>query len=496
MFDQIGEAFAVDVVNIIIAVLILVIGWIVALIIAAGVRGAIRRTRLSERLGKVSEDEEGTKTIDLERWLSKAVFYVVMLFVLIAFFQYLDLTIVAEPFNELLTQVFYYLPMVFGALVLLFVAWVIATILRVIILRVLVTAKVDERLGDRAGIEEEKRLPLSQVISKAAYWIVFLLFLPAILTALQLEGLLLPVQNMTDTVLSYLPQVLAAVLIAVAGWFLARILYRIVSGLLAAAGTDGLSERLGVSEVMGEQKLSNLFGWLVYALVIIVTVIAALNALALEAITQPASNMLNMILEALPVVFAAVLILVIAYVVARVVKGLLSNVLKAAGFNAILSRLGIAKEGEEGRWTPSEAAGYIALVVIMLFAVIEAAGVLGFTLLAQLVSQLLTFISHVVLGLIIFGIGLYLANLAYRVISAGETSQASFLAKVARYAILIFAGAIALQRMGLADEIILLAFGILFGTLAITVILAFGVGGKEIAARELDEWIKHYKSKQ
>ncbi len=496
MLNQIGEALAFDLVNIIVAVLILVIGWIVALIIAAGVRGTIKRTKLSERLSKWSQDEEGAKVIDLERWISKAVFYVVMLFVLIAFFQYLDLTIVAEPFSELLTQVFYYLPMIFGALVLLFLAWVLATILRVIVFRMLVAIKADERLGDQAGIKEEKRLPLSKVISKAAFWIVFLLFLPAILTALQLEGLLLPVQQMTDRVLTYLPHVLAAGLIAVVGWFLARILYRIVSGLLAAAGTDSLSERLGIAQVMGEQKLSNLFGWLVYALVIIVTIISALNALALEAVTQPASNMLNMILEALPAVFAALLILIIAYVVARVVKGLLSNVLKAAGFNAILAHFGIAKEGEEGRWTPSEAAGYIALVVIMLFAVIEAAGTLGFTLLAQLVSQLLTFISHVVLGLIIFGIGLYLANLAYRVISAGETSQANLLGKIARYAILIFAGAIALQRMGLADEIILLAFGILFGTLALTVIIAFGVGGKEIAARELDEWINYYKSKE
>ena len=489
-------AFAVDIVNIIIAVLILVIGWIVALIIAAGVRGAIKRTRLSDRLSKLSEDEEGTKSIDLEKWISKAVFYVVMFFVLIAFFQYLDLTIVAEPFSELLGQVFYYLPMVFGALVLLFVAWILATVLRVLILKALVSAKLDERLGEEAGIEEEKRMPLSQMISKAVYWLVFLLFLPAILTALQLEGLLQPVQHMLDRVLTYLPHVLAAGLIAVVGWFLARILYRIVSGLLSTVGVDRFSERLGVSQVMGEQKLSNLFGWLVYALVIIVTIIAALNALALDAITQPASNMLNMILEALPAIFAALLILIIAYVVGRVVKGLLSNVLRAAGFDNILARLGIVQEGREGKWTPSEIAGYIALVVIILFAVIEAAGVLGFALLAQLVSELLTFISHVVLGLIIFGIGLYLANLAYRVISAAGTAQSDLLGKAAKYAILIFAGAIALQRMGLADEIILLAFGILFGTLAVTVIIAFGIGGKDIAARELDEWIKYYKSKE
>ncbi len=496
MVDPISEMLALNVFNIIVAVIILIVGWIVALILGSVTRGALRRLKLGERLSRWSGEEKPTGADDVERWISKIVYYLALFFALIAFFQYLNLTLIADPLQRFLNQIFQYLPTLFGAVVLLLVAWLLASALRIIVLRALTAAQIDQRLGEQAGIEEEKRVPLSQTISKVAYWLVFLLFLPAILTALRLEGLLQPVQSMTDRALTFLPHILASALILVVGWFLARILQRISTGLLVAAGADRLSERIGLSQAMGNQQVSSLLGLLIYALVLIVTIIAALNALALEAITQPASNMLNMILEALPAIFAAVLVLIIAYAVGRVVKGLLTNLLHAAGFDAILARLGISSESVEGKWTPAETAGYIALVIIMLFATIEAAGLLGFMLLADLVAQLLVFISHVALGLIIFAIGLYLANLAHKAISVSDSPQASLLAKLARYSILVLAGAMALQRMGLANEIIIIAFGLLLGTVAVAAILAFGLGGRDIAARELDEWLKHYKSKK
>lgn len=495
MFDQISPEVVAEFINIVTAVVILIVGWIVALLVGSVVRGAIQKTGLSGQLAKLSEDEEGVKIIDLERWISKFSFYVVFLFVLIAFFQYLDLAVVAEPFSAFLTQIFNYLPMLFGALVLLLIAWIVATILRVVLLRLLIAIKIDERAGEQVDVEEEKRVSLSQYISKAAYWLVLLLFLPAILTALQLEGLLQPVQGMIAVVLTYLPQIAAAGLILFAGWFIGRILQKVTVNLLSSLGLDNLSERIGLAKVMGEQRLSKLFGLVVYALVLIVAIIAGLNALTLEAVTQPASNMLNMILAALPAILAASLVLIIAYAVGKIVKGLLVNLLDAAGFNNILAAVGISKEPIEGRWTPSEAAGYIAFVVIMLFAAIEAAGLLGFGLLANLVSQLLVFISHILLGLVILGIALYLGNLAHNAIKVTNTVQADLLAKVAKYSIVILGGAMALQRMGLADEIIIIAFGILLGACAVTVILAFGLGGKDVAAKELEDWINRYKSK-
>jgi len=189
-------------------------------------------------------------------------------------------------------------------------------------------------------------------------------------------------------------------------------------------------------------------------------------------------------------------VVTIAYVVGRVVAGLITNLLTGAGFNAILARLGLGKEPAEGERTPSEIVGYLVLVAIMFFAAIEASHLLGFVLLADLVAQFTLFAGQVILGLIIFAIGLYLANLAARTVQASGAAQAGLLALAARISILVLAGAMALRQMGLANEIINLAFGLLLGAIAVAVALAFGLGGREIAARELEEWLQSVRSKK
>ncbi len=496
IIDQITQLVGAYIPNLIGALAILIIGWLVALVVSAIVRRALRRTTLDNRLARWIVGEEKAEAIEVERWIAKGVYYLIMLFVLIAFFQTLGLTIITEPLNQLLIQVFQYAPRLLGAGFLLLIAWIVASALKLVVSRVLSAAKIDERLGSLAGLEEEGRVPLAQTLGDAVYWLVSLLFLPAVLDALGLEGLLEPVQGMTNKVLGFLPNIFAAGLILVVGWFIARIVQRIVTNLLAAIGADRLSEQVGLATVLGKQRLSGLLGLVVYVLILIPVLIAALNALALEAITRPAANMLNTILGALPAIFAASLVVTIAYLVGCVVAGLVTNLLTGAGFNAILARLGLGKEPAEGERTPSEIVGYLVLVAIMLFAAVEASRLLGFVLLADLVTQFTVFAGQVILGLIIFAIGLYLANLTSKTVLASGAAQARLLALAARVSILVLAGAMALRQMGLANEIINLTFSLLLGAIAVAVALAFGLGGREIAARELEGWLRSVRSKE
>jgi hypothetical protein len=289
--------------------------------------GALRRTTLDNRLARWVMGEAAAEGVEVERQVARGVYYLIMLFVLIAFFQTLGLTLITEPLNQLLIQVFQYAPRLLGAGLLLLIAWIVASVLKFAISRVLTAAKIDERLGSEAGLEEEERVPLAQTLGNAVYWLVFLLFLPAVLSALELEELLQPVQGMINQILGFLPNIFAAGLILAVGWFVARIVQQIVTNLLAAVGADRLSERVGLAPVLGKQQLSGLLGLVVYVLILIPVLIAALNALALEAITQPASNRLNVILDAIPAIFASILVVVIAYVVGRVVAGLIANLL-------------------------------------------------------------------------------------------------------------------------------------------------------------------------
>ncbi len=477
------------------ALVVLVLGWILARILAASVRAALGRTRLGATLARLIMGEEEAEPARVEHWGGQITYYLVMLFVLVGFFQTLGLTLIAQPLNTLLNQVFSYAPRLLAAALLLALAWAAASIARALVHRFLKAIQVDQRLGQHTG-DEEAPPALAEGFSQAVYWVVWVLFLPLVLTALQLHGLLGPVQGMIDRALSYLPHIVAAAVILAAGWLGGRMVQRLVVRLVAAIGLDRFMDDIGAAQVLGKQRPSDLLGLLAYAAIFVIALIAALNALALEAITAPASDMLALVLQAIPAVLGAALLLVIAYAVARIVSRLLASVLAGAGFNRIMAYLGLSREPAEGERTPADIAGYLLLVVVMLFAVVEAAGLLGFNVLAQLVAQLIVFVWQVVLGLIILGLGLYLARVAHDVIRASAVVQAQLMARLARVAIIVLAGAMALRQMGLANEIIILAFGLLLGALAVAAAIAFGLGGRDLAARELDRWADNMRKEE
>jgi hypothetical protein len=449
------------------ALVILIVGWLIAVIISSLVRNLLKRTDLDNRLVSWVT---GGKALDIEPGIGKGVFWLIMIFVLIAFFQALGLTLVTDPLSRLVGQLLEYLPQLFGAGILLLIAWIVASVVRLFITKVMGTAKLDERMGGQLGSKDEKAIPLTKTIGDVV------------------KGLLAPVQGMLNEFLGFLPNLLAAGLIGFIGWCVARIVRQIVTSLLAATGGDRLSDRLGIA------PLSTVIGLIVYTLIIIPVLIAALNALALDAITEPASNMLSLILGAIPAIFAAAVVVIIAYMVGKIVAGLITDLLTGMGFNAVLNWIGIGREPKEGERTPSEIAGYLVLVTIMLFSVFEASSLLGFEGLAEIMKELTVLGGHILLGLVIFGLGLYLANLASKTIQASENSQAGLLAGVARMAIILLSGSIAIRYMGLANEIVNLAFGLILGALAVAVALAFGIGGRDIAARKLEEWINSQKS--
>jgi hypothetical protein len=495
MWNKTVETVGAYLPNLIGALAVLVIGTLVAIVIAAVVRAVLRRTTIDNRIAKAIFGEQAGTTVPVENSIGKAVFYLLMLFVLVAFFQALRLTVITEPLNNLLNSIFGYLPHIVGAGVLFLIAWVLATVLRRVTYSVMHSAKLDERVGGAAADTKEKAIPLSKTLSDVVYWLVFLLFLPGILDALGLQGPLEPVKALLNKVSAFMPNVIGAVIIVLIGWFVAKLVRQIVSSLLAAAGLDRLSERMGLAGTLGEMKLSGLIGLVLYVFILIPVVIAGLNALQLDAVTQPASTMLGKIMNALPMLFGAGLVLVISYVVARLVATLVTNLLTGIGFNNVLVKLGITKKPTTGATAPAAIVGTLVLVTIMVLASIEAARMLEFTALADLLAALLVFGGHILMGLIILGAGLFLANIVAKSIQESDHANASLLATIARVVILVLAGAMALRQMNIANEIVNLAFGLLIGAVAVAVALAFGLGGRDSAARLIEQWRGNVKDK-
>lgn len=494
LFQQFTETTGSYIPRILGALAIFIIGWLIALILSSLLRKVLQRMSLNSRLARWISTKEEEKPVDLEKGIAKLLFYLILLFVLVASFQTLGITLITEPINNLLNALFMYAPQLLGSLVLVVIAWVVAKVMKMIVEKGLTVAKFNEKIGDKAGVEAEK-LPMSKTLSELVFWMVLLMFFPAILSTLGLEGLLRPVQGMINKILDFLPNILTAILIGLVGWIIARIAQKIVTNLFGSIGADRLSERLGMATVLGKQKLSGVLGMVIYVLILLPIMVAALNALQLDAVTQPASKMLEMILAALPNIFAAALILFISYMIGRVISNLVANMLEGIGCNRILAHLGIGGEITGGTWTPSAIIGHLVLVGIMLFAFIEAADQLGFTMLSTIFAQFTVLAGHIVLGLIIFSIGLFLANLVYKTVLSTTTAQAKLLAVSARIATIVLATAMALRQMGLADDIVNLAFGLLIGAIAIAVAIAFGFGGREVAGRELAEWVASMKEK-
>lgn len=499
-------------VDIAIAVLILVVGFIVAKIMAGVARGILKSTKLDNKIaGWVSGSANQMSALQTEKWVSDIVFWLIMIFVFVAFLDALKLQVVSQPLNNFLSEILTFLPRIASAGLLLAIAWVLATIVKMVVTRGLNALNLDRRLGQQVGSQPgSNQFAVSNTLANALYWFIFLLFLPSILSTLQLEGTLEPVQGLLDEFLSILPNMVAAGLIAAAGWLVATVVRRIVTNLLLASGIDQLGSRFGLSPTSGSQTLSWLVGTIVYVLVLIPFAIAALNTVGIEAISAPAVAMLEDILSFVPLVFVAGLIVAISYAIGKFVSDLVTNILTGFGFNNLFSWLGLQSmqtsetkspsDGEQPTLlqktqtqTPSEIVGTLVLVAIMLFATITATDILGLNALTLILGTILQIAAQVLVGVVVFALGLAGANFVKKLIISSGTNQAGFLGQAAYIAILILVGAMALQRMGIAPDIVNLAFGLLLGAIAVAIALAFGLGARELAGEQLNEWLASFK---
>lgn len=459
------------------ALAIFVIGWLIAVALRAGVRRSLGFVGVNHRFGKLT----GTG-VDIESAVALGLFWVVILLTLAAVFNSLNLAQVSGPFAALTTELFAYAPRLIGGLVLALVAWLVASVVQGVTQRLLDRTTLDEKLSEHADMN-----PMSEGLAGALFWLVILLFVPAILGALNLQGLLSPLQDMVAKTLAVLPNAVAAFVIGGVGWILATVLRNLCVNLSRTAGLDRLGQRAGLATV----ELSRALGMLVFVAVFLPSLIAALEALQIEAIARPATEMLALMMQAVPHLIAAALILVVTWLVAGLASQLLAGLLAALGFDTLPARLGLAHAFER---TPASAfVGGLAKFFAMLFATVEAASQLGFHQVSELVSNFILFGGDILLGSVILTVGFWLANLAHDAIDRASGPNTKGLARVGRFAILALVIAMGLRAMGIADDIVNLAFGLTLGAVAVAVALSFGLGGREAAGRLLEHWLSRLR---
>ncbi|MCL6698318.1 mechanosensitive ion channel [Sphingomonas sp. NSE70-1] len=344
--------------------------------------------------------------------------------------------------------------------------------------------------GDSIGTE----------LGRLAYWLVWLVGLIAALQPLGLSGVLTPVTALTNEVFAFLPRLLGAGLFFFAGLILARIVRHVVEAFLGALNLERLLGRAGLS--IGEQpiavdetgtasegaaparsSIARAVGVTVSAIIILFAAIGALQILQITAISDPATNMLNAIALAIPNVLAALVWLTLAFIIGRWVKSLLETVLPSLGFDNAVRALGVMPANA----VPSRVVGTLAMTAAIIIGLMEAARQVGGDSTAALMLQVTELGGKVIFGTVIIVVGIFLARILSNLVGS-STGEAGYAQTIVKYAIIALFTAIGLTFMGLADQIVMMAFGLILGSAAIATALAFGLGGRDYAARVLEEW--------
>lgn len=370
-----------------------------------------------------------------------------------------------------------------AAVVILIATWLIATLVK----KLLSTSLTKVRALQR---EDASGHSLGESLARIASLVIWLFGLIAILNLFALTEVVAPIQDLLRGVLAALPGIVGAALIFFIGLVLARIVRQLVETSLRAAGADrwlpseGREDASGASaqttatraSTPGTPPLSRIAGQLVFALILIVVSISALQVLGIESIARPATQMLSLILQAIPSVVAAALLLGIGYLISRFVSPLLESTLRGLGTDRVLSDL--TGDGQAPRTPPSRVIARIGQVAIVLFFAVAATRVLGFPEVTEILDTVLEVAGGIILGGAVIAVGVFVANLAPRFVS-GQAGQ------VIRWAAIALFVAIGLRSMGLADSIVNLAFGAIVVGVAAAAAIAFGLGGREAASRQL-----------
>ena len=346
-------------------------------------------------------------------------------------------------------------------------------------------AGIIKRLLGKVGFLERTNLakPLASLVK--ALLTIFVLM--AVLQHFGLTDVLAPLKTMLNKFLAAVPNIIGAGVIGYAGWVIAKIVSELTGVALGRVDRQ-LALKMGDQGTQG-MKLSKIGSSFMFAAILIPIAVSALGVLNIPSITQPASEMLNKLLAAIPNIIGAGIILAVTYFVAKFVISMLTSVLDGVNVNGLPQKLGLTGMFNDS-FTPTKLIGNVIMFFAMLTAATAAVNTLGIDIISTIFAKVLEFGGGILVGGVILLVGYFLSTLAYNKLSQYGSAG---LASIARFAILGLVLAMGLRAMGLADNIVNMAFGFTLGAVAIAAALAFGLGGREAAKTLANSWAAKIK---
>ncbi len=212
-----------------------------------------------------------------------------------------------------------------------------------------------------------------------------------------------------------------------------------------------------------------------------------------EIVRDSIGAFLNGIGDFLPNILAALLILFVGWIIARVFKAGVGRVLRTIKFPMLAERAGIDGFLKTGgvKQTSTELLAVLVYWLIMLIVLVTAVNALRLEMASQLLNQIMLYIPNIIVAVIVLVVGLYAANFVAGLVRTAAANagiaEAEIVAALARYALIVFTFAIALNQLRIGEDIVANGFLILFGAACLAGALAVGLGAREVVNRYMNE---------
>lgn len=349
---------------------------------------------------------------------------------------------------------------------------------------------------NRTGIGKKAKTTggnIGKSLSKAVFWVLWLIFILMGLSQFPMVSeSLAPIKGMMANIFDYLPQLVVGAVVLAVGVMLSKVVKEALSSTLEAAQVDRFATKLGMGDAgdgVASTSLSRSLGGLAAAIVTIIFAVTAIGIWDIPGVSEPVSNLLDTILGYIPRIIGAALILAIFVFIGRFVSNLAKSTLPALGVDKSLQTVA-SLDGDSANIVPSNIIATVSFVGIVLMGLTAAMKALGIPELTNIFNTLLELGGRVVLGVVIIGAGFFIANFVAKIASQAFGDLPANIIKYATMLIVTFMG---LETMQLGEGIVDTAFrySVMAAAVAAGVggAIAFGLGGREWAAKKLQEWL-------
>ncbi|MCB1933621.1 hypothetical protein [Accumulibacter sp.] len=213
-----------------------------------------------------------------------------------------------------------------------------------------------------------------------------------------------------------------------------------------------------------------------------------------DVIVHPLRAFLVEIGAYLPRLAVAIVVVVAGWLIAKAVRFAVVKALRALNFHVLTERAGVDGILQQGgsETDSTDVFGLVLYWVVILAALIIAFNGLGLTQVTDLLTRVLLFLPKLLLGLLVIIIGSYFARFVGNVVQTylqnAGISDGELLGRIARYAIVVFMVLLAVDHIEVGAGLVQDTFLILLAGVVFALALAFGLGGRESAARLLERW--------